>query len=165
MKVLGIETSCDETGIAIYDTEKGLIADKLYSQVDLHAEIAEVDGTNLYIDIYLTGNTSSFGLSNSDWVFNFNPASFTTPTFTKVSNPAPVLGAIDNGYCTFTSVTHTNPTDPFGAVLNVQKPYFDNTATSIIGNTFVVNLGLIVPGNLPDYNNKIAIIDKVLWFF
>jgi tRNA N6-adenosine threonylcarbamoyltransferase len=36
MRVLGIETSCDETGIAIYDSEKGLLADALHSQVDLH---------------------------------------------------------------------------------------------------------------------------------
>lgn len=36
MRVLGIETSCDETGIAIYDSEQGLLADALHSQVDLH---------------------------------------------------------------------------------------------------------------------------------
>lgn len=42
MLVLGIETSCDETGVAFYDTEKGLIADALYSQVDLHAEFGGV---------------------------------------------------------------------------------------------------------------------------
>jgi N6-L-threonylcarbamoyladenine synthase len=36
MRVLGIETSCDETGIAIYDSERGLVADALHSQVDLH---------------------------------------------------------------------------------------------------------------------------------
>ena len=32
MRVLGIETSCDETGIAIYDDEKGLLANQLYSR-------------------------------------------------------------------------------------------------------------------------------------
>ncbi len=37
MKVLGIETSCDETGVALFDTEAGLLADALHSQVDLHA--------------------------------------------------------------------------------------------------------------------------------
>ena len=37
MRVLGIETSCDETGIALYDSNKGLLGHKLYSQVDLHA--------------------------------------------------------------------------------------------------------------------------------
>lgn len=43
MKVLGIESSCDETGIAIYDTAaKLLLADKLYSQVALHAEYGGV---------------------------------------------------------------------------------------------------------------------------
>ena len=42
MRVLGIETSCDETGVAIYDTERGLLADELYSQVDMHAEYGGV---------------------------------------------------------------------------------------------------------------------------
>ena len=37
MRVLGIETSCDETGVALYDTERGLLAQRLHSQVDLHA--------------------------------------------------------------------------------------------------------------------------------
>jgi N6-L-threonylcarbamoyladenine synthase len=35
--ILGIETSCDETGLALYDSEAGLLADVLHSQVDLHA--------------------------------------------------------------------------------------------------------------------------------
>jgi N6-L-threonylcarbamoyladenine synthase len=34
--ILGIETSCDETGIALYDGSRGLLADTLYSQIDLH---------------------------------------------------------------------------------------------------------------------------------
>ena len=42
MRVLGIESSCDETGIAIYDTEQGLLAHALYSQVELHAEYGGV---------------------------------------------------------------------------------------------------------------------------
>ena len=37
MKVLGIETSCDETGVAVYDTAKGLLSHRLHSQIDLHA--------------------------------------------------------------------------------------------------------------------------------
>ena len=37
MLVLGIETSCDETGVALYDTEKGLVGEALHSQADLHA--------------------------------------------------------------------------------------------------------------------------------
>ena len=36
MLVLGLETSCDETGVALFDTEKGLQAEALHSQVDLH---------------------------------------------------------------------------------------------------------------------------------
>lgn len=42
MLVLGIETSCDETGIALYDTDKGLVAHTLYSQIALHAEYGGV---------------------------------------------------------------------------------------------------------------------------
>lgn len=37
MRVLGIETSCDETGVAVYDTREGLLAHRLHSQVDQHA--------------------------------------------------------------------------------------------------------------------------------
>ena len=36
MRVLGIETSCDETGVAVYDGVRGLVAHRLYSQIDLH---------------------------------------------------------------------------------------------------------------------------------
>ncbi|MES9971721.1 MAG: tRNA (adenosine(37)-N6)-threonylcarbamoyltransferase complex transferase subunit TsaD [Candidatus Thiodiazotropha sp.] len=37
MRVLGIETSCDETGVAVYDSEQGMLAHALHSQVELHA--------------------------------------------------------------------------------------------------------------------------------
>ena len=37
MLILGIETSCDETGVALYDTQAGLLGDALHSQADLHA--------------------------------------------------------------------------------------------------------------------------------
>ena len=37
MLILGLETSCDETGVALYDTDRGLIGEALHSQVDLHA--------------------------------------------------------------------------------------------------------------------------------
>ncbi len=37
MNILGIETSCDETGVAVFSTESGLVAHALHSQVDLHA--------------------------------------------------------------------------------------------------------------------------------
>src|SRR5436190_2317611 len=36
MQVLGIETSCDETGLAVYDSEQGLLAHALHSQVGMH---------------------------------------------------------------------------------------------------------------------------------
>ncbi len=42
MRVLGIETSCDDTGVAIYDSEQGLLAHRLYSQVSLHLDYGGV---------------------------------------------------------------------------------------------------------------------------
>ena len=42
MRVLGIETSCDETGVAIYDGDLGLMAHVLYSQAHIHAEYGGV---------------------------------------------------------------------------------------------------------------------------
>lgn len=42
MIVLGLETSCDETGLALYDSEKGLLGQVLYSQIHLHAEYGGV---------------------------------------------------------------------------------------------------------------------------
>ncbi|HEY8940561.1 MAG TPA: tRNA (adenosine(37)-N6)-threonylcarbamoyltransferase complex transferase subunit TsaD, partial [Cellvibrio sp.] len=42
MRVLGLETSCDETGVAVYDSERGLLAHVLYTQIALHAEYGGV---------------------------------------------------------------------------------------------------------------------------
>lgn len=42
MRVLGIETSCDETGVAVYDSKAGLLAEALHSQIAMHAEFGGV---------------------------------------------------------------------------------------------------------------------------
>ena len=42
MIVLGIESSCDETGIALFDSEKGLLAHTLHSQIEIHAQYGGV---------------------------------------------------------------------------------------------------------------------------
>lgn len=42
MRILGIETSCDETGVAIYDDKLGLLSHELYSQIKLHADYGGV---------------------------------------------------------------------------------------------------------------------------
>jgi N6-L-threonylcarbamoyladenine synthase len=42
MIVLGIETSCDETGIALYDSDRGILAEALYSQIKLHQQFGGV---------------------------------------------------------------------------------------------------------------------------
>ena len=42
MLILGLETSCDETGVALFDTQRGLLAHALFSQVDIHVEYGGV---------------------------------------------------------------------------------------------------------------------------
>lgn len=42
MNVLGIETSCDETGVAVYHSERGLLSHALFSQVKIHADYGGV---------------------------------------------------------------------------------------------------------------------------
>ena len=42
MRVLGIETSCDETGVAVYDTARGLLGHAVHSQSAIHAEFGGV---------------------------------------------------------------------------------------------------------------------------
>ena len=42
MRILGIETSCDETGVALYDGARGLLGHALHSQVELHADYGGV---------------------------------------------------------------------------------------------------------------------------
>jgi N6-L-threonylcarbamoyladenine synthase len=42
MRVLGIETSCDETGVAVFDSDRGLLGHHVHSQVALHAEFGGV---------------------------------------------------------------------------------------------------------------------------
>src|SRR5215510_7302254 len=42
MRVLGIETSCDETAVAVYDGDRGLLAHQVYSQIPLHAQYGGV---------------------------------------------------------------------------------------------------------------------------
>ena len=42
MRILGIESSCDETGVAIYDDAQGLVSHALHSQIAMHAEYGGV---------------------------------------------------------------------------------------------------------------------------
>jgi N6-L-threonylcarbamoyladenine synthase len=42
MKILGVESSCDETGLAVYDTQAGLLAHAIHSQVAMHADYGGV---------------------------------------------------------------------------------------------------------------------------
>lgn len=42
MRILGIETSCDETGVAVYDGQAGLLAHRVYSQIESHARYGGV---------------------------------------------------------------------------------------------------------------------------
>ena len=48
MITLGIETSCDETAIALFDSDKGLLGEAVFSQIDIHAEYGGVIPCLLY---------------------------------------------------------------------------------------------------------------------
>ena len=75
MLVLGIESSCDETGIALYDSEKGLLGHTLHSQIELHSfyggvvpELASRDHIKYIIpliDQLLKDNSISINLIDS----------------------------------------------------------------------------------------------------
>ena len=72
MKVLGIESSCDETGVAVYDTEQGLLSHLLHSQAEVHAdyggvvpEIASRDHVRKWVGL-TRQCVSQAGLSLSD---------------------------------------------------------------------------------------------------
>lgn len=72
--ILGIETSCDETGVALYDTDKGLLGHHLHSQIAMHAayggvvpELASRDHIRRLIPlIEETLNESQCSLKNID---------------------------------------------------------------------------------------------------
>jgi len=42
MKILGVESSCDETGLAVYDTDAGLLSHAIHSQIAMHADYGGV---------------------------------------------------------------------------------------------------------------------------
>ena len=76
MKVLGLETSCDETGLAIFDSEqidsdnKGLLGQVLYSQIELHAlyggvvpELASRDHIRKLVPLFFTVHDFLVGLT------------------------------------------------------------------------------------------------------
>ena len=73
MLILGIESSCDETGVALYDTDKGLIADALHTQIEMHRlyggvvpELASRDHIRRIIPL----------LTVSDWRWIFRLSAF-----------------------------------------------------------------------------------------
>ena len=66
MNILGIETSCDETALAIYSEENGLIANSLHSQVDLFKEYG------VKIKVKTTGKIS--GLTHAEKIIKTNQA-------------------------------------------------------------------------------------------
>ncbi|MEO6064837.1 MAG: tRNA (adenosine(37)-N6)-threonylcarbamoyltransferase complex transferase subunit TsaD [Lysobacterales bacterium] len=76
MRVLGIETSCDETGIAVYDTRHGLVAQTLHSQIDLHAayggvvpELASRDHVRILLPLLrITLEKAGLGVADIDGV-------------------------------------------------------------------------------------------------
>ncbi len=58
MLTLGIETSCDETAVAIYDSDKGIVGESVFSQINMHAEyggvVPELASRDHCLKIYLS---------------------------------------------------------------------------------------------------------------
>ena len=80
MIILGIETSCDDTGVAIYDTEAGLRAHTLASQVELHQpyggivpELAARDHIQtlrpLIIEVLIRAKVKPAQINAVDWLW------------------------------------------------------------------------------------------------
>ena len=74
MKTLGIETSCDETAVAVYDSEQGIIGESVFSQIDLHAEyggvvpeLASRDHCNKIIKVFKDA-TNGINLNSIDQI-------------------------------------------------------------------------------------------------
>ena len=72
MNILGIESSCDETGIALYNSKRGLLADVLHSQIDIHQcyggvvpELASRDHMRYILPLMQKGCAQA-GISASD---------------------------------------------------------------------------------------------------
>ena len=70
MIVLGVESSCDETGLALYDTYSGLRAHALYSQVAMHEEYVYRPEPRLKCDVLAFG-----GLRDAEAGRELSPAS------------------------------------------------------------------------------------------
>ena len=129
--------------------------------VTLSIENQQVNGTNFEFDIFLTRHSTStmpIYLNDSDFVLFFNSGNFTNPVLSKVPNPTPPFGFIQNGYCNFVSTTYTNPNDP-NTQLNCQKTYYDNTSPTIIGNLLIVNLQGLPLSTQSDFDTKVSNIN------
>ena len=85
MITLGIETSCDETAVALFDSTQGLLQEAVYSQIDLHAdfggvvpELASRDHCRKLLEILSTG-TNNFDLTQIDRIaYTAGPVSLYT---------------------------------------------------------------------------------------
>ncbi|MEM7106261.1 MAG: T9SS type A sorting domain-containing protein [Bacteroidota bacterium] len=135
---------------------------KAQVKVECTIENQMVSGTDFFFDIYLKttpGTSGDLYLDNADFIFTFNHGNFTNPVFSKVSNPNPPLGFIQNGYNTFVSVTNTDP-EAVATNNNVQKFYYDNTSTSInSSNELIINLNGAAPTDQTNFDDKVAQIE------
>ncbi len=128
------------------------------TSASVHVCIAnqEINGDELSFDLFLS--TEAEGevayLSNSDFVFTLEGVDLEGLTFTKVSTE----GMFDKGYCELTSSLHTDG-GALTTMIDVQKPYFDNTQTAIVGNLLVVNVYGLTINTEQDLKTRGARID------
>ena len=136
------------------------------AQVDIEVTVENqyVQGTDFYFDVYLKtilSTASDLYLHTADFVFTFNNANFSNPVFSKVANPSPPQGYIQNGYCNFVSTSYADPNSA-SAQGAVQMLYYSSTSVSLIAGKLVVNLNGPSPGNQTAFDNGIARINGAI---
>ncbi len=126
--------------------------------LNLSLQDIEVNEGNLFFSIYLHTADNANGTLNlfaSDFVLSYNTSNFSNPTFSKVDNPNPIAGIIQNGYCTFKSGNTGQP----NADELMQMNYHNITSTDLINDQIFVNLNTFVVDSQADFDSNVAIID------
>ncbi len=109
-----------------------IATNKLFTQVSaiVFTEEVEITEEEYIFDLYIhtvEGSEGDLFLAQSDFIINFDSKGFTDPVVSKVPNPEPIFGFLQNGYCTFSSTNYNDPNDLMTA-LQVQYNYYGGTS-------------------------------------
>ncbi|MEO1438487.1 MAG: T9SS type A sorting domain-containing protein [Bacteroidota bacterium] len=134
----------------------------LFAQVDVTLTIAnkEVVGNELYFDIFLsTTNANALYLADADFVIEFDPSAFSSPSFLKVENPA--AGPIQFGFMTLNREQMTN--DILDDVFKFGVYSRMVTSISFTGQEFIINYLAQAPNSLTELEQNVPFVDNQLF--